>query len=254
MEKTQRSGERHVGTGGPHESRARNDRHICPTSASRARSPRAWRDFARTNGRRPRLRGCLRGRSARRRRSAEASPAVRRRSRRSPPASPSRRPGRVVGAAERSVSAAFPRSILEQHREWLGSGGRAGRRASLNGAALAAGDLRGATLARADLKGADLSGADLEAADFANANLEGADLSGANLRRCNPQGCRLRGVKGLARAALHDVNLLGATGLDGTEFAGADLAGARIPESLSFEGRLSYVAETSQNVQVQGGV
>src|SRR5512132_279841 len=195
MEKTQRSGERHVGTGGPHESRARNDRHICPTSASRARSPRAWRDFARTNGRRPRLRGCLRGRSARRRRSAEASPAVRRRSRRSPPALPSRQPGRVVGAAERSVSAAFPRSILEQHREWLGSGGCAGRRASLNGAALAAGDLRGATLARADLKGADLSGADLsgadlEAADFANANLEGAnlegaDLSGANLRRCN---------------------------------------------------------------------
>ena len=45
------------------------------------------------------------------------------------------------------------------------------------------------------------------------------------------------------------MNLLGATGLDGTEFAGADLAGARMPESLSFEGRLSYVAETSQNAR-----
>lgn len=157
------------------------------------------------------------------------------------------------------MSDASPRLILEQHREWLGSGGRAGRQASLNGAVLAGGDFRGAKLARADLRGtnlagadlsgADLSSADLEAADLANANLEGADLSGANLRRCNLQGCRLRGVKGLARAALHDVNLQGATGLDGTEFAGADLAGARMPESLSFEGRLSYVAETSQNAR-----
>lgn len=154
---------------------------------------------------------------------------------------------------------ASPRLILEQHREWLGSSGRTGRRASLNGAALAGSDLRGATLARADLKGtnltgadlsrADLSDADLEAADLANANLEDADLSGANLRRCNLQGCRLRGVKGLPRAALHDVNLRDATGLDGTEFAGADLAGARMPESLSFEGRLSYVAQTSQNAR-----
>ena len=110
----------------------------------------------------------------------------------------------------------LPGWILEQHREWLGSGGRAGRQASLNGAVLAGGDFRGAKLARADLRGtnlagadcsgADLSSADLEAADLANANLEGADLSGANLRRCNLQGCRLRGVKGLARAALHDVN------------------------------------------------
>ena len=157
------------------------------------------------------------------------------------------------------MSDASPRFILEQHREWLGSGGRAGRQASLNGAVLAGGDFRGAKLARADLRGtnlagadlsgADLSTADLEAADLANANLEGADLAGANLRRCNLQGCRLRGVKGLARAALHDVNLQGATGLDGTEFAGADLAGARMPELLSFEGRLSYVAETSQNAR-----
>jgi uncharacterized protein YjbI with pentapeptide repeats len=156
------------------------------------------------------------------------------------------------------VSDASPRLILEQHREWLGSGGRTGQQASLNGATLAGSDLRGMKLARADLKGsnlagadlsgADLSGADLEAADLANSNLEGADLSGANLRRCNLQGCRLRGVKGFAQAALHDVNLQGATGLVGTEFAGADLAGARLPESLSFGGRLSYI-ETSQNAR-----
>jgi uncharacterized protein YjbI with pentapeptide repeats len=157
------------------------------------------------------------------------------------------------------VSDASPRLILEQHREWLGSGGRAGRQASVNGAALAGSDLRGMKLARADLKGsnlagadlsgADLSSADLEAADLANANLEAADLAGANLRRCNLQGCRLRGVKGFAQAALRDVNLQGATGLVGTEFAGADLAGARLPDSLSFEGRLSYIAETSQNAR-----
>ena len=103
----------------------------------------------------------------------------------------------------------------------------AGRRRPAGARRSRAPTLKGTNLAGADLSGADLSGADLEAADFANANLDGADLSGANLRRCNLQGCRLREVKGLARAVLHDVNLQGATGLDGTEFAGADLAGTR---------------------------
>lgn len=107
----------------------------------------------------------------------------------------------------------------------------------------------GADLRDADLSGARLAGADLEGADLGGANLEGADVAGANLRRCRLAGCRLRGITGFRTAALQDADFEAATGLTGAEFAGADLSGARMPGALSFQGRLDYIAQTSQNAR-----
>jgi len=86
--------------------------------------------------------------------------------------------------------------ILDQHRQWVESGGEAGARAELNGV----------NLSKADLTGVNLQGASLQ-----RANLSGADLSMANLRGAN-----------LAQADLHDTNLLG------TELRGASLMGANL--------------------------
>ena len=66
--------------------------------------------------------------------------------------------------------------ILDQHKLWIESGRKKGKRADLQGA-----NLQGANLLGANLQGADLLGANLQGADLEGANLEGAYLEGANL-------------------------------------------------------------------------
>ena len=107
---------------------------------------------------------------------------------------------------------------------------------------------RGRRPATSRLAGANLAGANLAAANLEGANLEGADLAGADLRRCTLRGARLHGV-GAWRRRRCSANLREATGLTGLQFAGADLAGVRLPETLSFDARLDYVAESSQNAR-----
>ena len=85
--------------------------------------------------------------------------------------------------------------ILDQHKLWIESGRKKGKRADFQGA-----DLRGAYLRGADLEGANLEGAYLEDAYLRYAYLEDANLQGANLRYANLQGANLR-----------DANLRGAT-------------------------------------------
>lgn len=145
------------------------------------------------------------------------------------------------------------RQALERHRLWL-EGGRQRERPHFRDVPLAGADLRGARLAQADLRGLDLAGADLTDADLEGADLEGADLRGAsvaaaNLRRCRLTDCRLLGIRGLDSAALQDADLQGVTGLSGPELAGANLTGAKLPDALSFQGRLDYIADASQNAR-----
>ena len=61
------------------------------------------------------------------------------------------------------------KKIIDDHKEWLNTGGKHCQRANLHGA-----DLR-----NADLRWAYLCGADLRSADLRNANLRDADLRGA---------------------------------------------------------------------------
>jgi len=73
------------------------------------------------------------------------------------------------------------KKILTDHKVWLESGKRRGKRADLSGADLNCADLTGADLNCADLTGADLSYTDLTGASLHNANLHSADLRNANL-------------------------------------------------------------------------
>ena len=120
-------------------------------------------------------------------------------------------------------------SILEQHRLWVESNGKGGKRADLSGkdlknanlcmADLRMADLRETTLCYTDLRGADLEQADLRRADLRRAGLHGANLRGANLR-----GANLRGAD-LAQADLRGADLRGAD-LEQDDLHGADLEGA----------------------------
>ena len=91
------------------------------------------------------------------------------------------------------------KAILKDHKLWIQSNGKQGKRAYLVGA-----DLHGA-----DLWGVNLGGANLEYANLDNANLRGAHLHSANLQDAN----------------LQDANLQDAT-LWGVYLQGADLQGA----------------------------
>src|SRR5215469_5738676 len=66
-------------------------------------------------------------------------------------------------------------SILEEHKAWVDSGRKSGRRADLSFA-----DLTGAKLAYADLRGANFTGAKLVRAAVDHADLTGAELYGAS--------------------------------------------------------------------------
>ena len=104
--------------------------------------------------------------------------------------------------------------------------------------------LRGARLFKAVLTDAKLNDADLRGADLGQADLAGADLSAADLR-----GAHLRDVRGLARATLVGVKLDGASGLLGSEFAGADLTDAKLPEHIRTFERLAQAEKISQHAR-----
>lgn len=116
--------------------------------------------------------------------------------------------------------------IVEDHRAWLESNGKAGRKADLAHANFEGADLMGAELGGANLLRANLQRADLLLADLRGACLIEADLSEANLVSTNLRGASLLGA-----------NLSTAIGLVARQLAGASLFGAALPESVyPFEG------------------
>ena len=100
-------------------------------------------------------------------------------------------------------------------------------------ARLADADLRGADLRNVNLADADLTGVNFEHADLADANLQGAALLRSNLRAAN----------------LENADLSRAVGLLPTQVAGANLAGARLPEKFGDFDGLRVVEEESKNAR-----
>ena len=84
------------------------------------------------------------------------------------------------------------KTILEQHKLWLGNSG--GKRADLQRADLQRADLQGANLQYADLQRADLQGADMRGANLKGVDMRGADLKGADLQEANLKGADLQGA------------------------------------------------------------
>ena len=72
--------------------------------------------------------------------------------------------------------------ILDQHKLWIESGRKKGKRAYLEGANLWGAHLLGANLESANLRDAYLEDANLRGAHLEGAHLEGADLQGADLQ------------------------------------------------------------------------
>jgi uncharacterized protein YjbI with pentapeptide repeats len=101
--------------------------------------------------------------------------------------------------------------VLEDHRLWVKSDYKQGKRADLYGA-----DLYGADLQRADLREANLQRANLRIADLRCANLQDANLQDANLLDANLLDANLRNAN-LRNANLQYANLYGAD-LQGATF------------------------------------
>ncbi len=112
--------------------------------------------------------------------------------------------------------------ILDQHKQWVESGGETGNKADLCGINLSKADLTGVNLQAAHLHRVNLSGADLSMA-----NLRGASLVRANLQNTNLLGTELRG------ANLMGANVYGADGLWFGRLGGTNLFDAVLPESIS---------------------
>ena len=119
--------------------------------------------------------------------------------------------------------------ILSEHKKWVESESKAGRKADLSGASLSGADLR-----EANLSGAQLSGADLSEADLMGADLSGAVLSGAVLSATRLSGAHLGGAD-LSEADASGADLsaadLSAAHLGGVDLSGADLREANLSEA-----------------------
>ena len=88
--------------------------------------------------------------------------------------------------------------ILENHKKWLETDGKEGKRANLSDADLRNADLTGASLRGADLRNANLRNANLRGANLYDAILRDASLRGADLRNANLRGANLYGAYGIA--------------------------------------------------------
>lgn len=139
--------------------------------------------------------------------------------------------------------------ILVEHKTWLITENRHGKRADLRNTDLSERDLQGVNLQKAQLNGASLIEAILTSANLQQAELHQADLTEATLIKTDLRGADLFDVIGLSEAVLDDCNMDGAIGLTGDDFARASVIGAKLPADLTKWEVLEVVAETSKNAR-----
>jgi uncharacterized protein YjbI with pentapeptide repeats len=113
--------------------------------------------------------------------------------------------------------------IMAAHRQWEESGGQEGKKAEFSGA-----NLQGLDLSGYNLSGLDFRGANLSRGRFGDTPVEGANFRSADLQEAD-----LSGVRGLLAPQL----------------AGADLAGAKLPEDLEEFTGVKHVDAASSHVQ-----
>ena len=110
--------------------------------------------------------------------------------------------------------------ILDQHRLWIETKGKQGKRADLSYADLTGAYLYGANLYRANLTRANLTGANLTRAFLTDADLTGANFTDADLTNAY-----------LTNAYLLDAILTDAK-IDGANLTGAYLLGANLTGAI----------------------
>ena len=122
----------------------------------------------------------------------------------SPPPLPLERNGELTRLDPQNVSA-----LLAEHRLWLQTAGREGKRAKLR---------------RCDLSGLNLEAADLRHADLRDSRLEGTRLMNSRL---------------------NFADLSGVTHLLPHQLAGADVSGITLPEGIDLYDRLKHIEEVT---------
>jgi hypothetical protein len=135
----------------------------------------------------------------------------------------------MVDMAEpRKISPEELEKILAEHKKWIVSDGKEGKRADLSKANIKGAYLSRAYLSEANLIGVNLSWANLSGAYLSEAKLNGADLSDADLADANLSGADLDGAD-LCMADLTGANLSGAN-LKGVDLSEAVLGQTKIRE------------------------
>jgi len=123
--------------------------------------------------------------------------------------------------------------VLDQHRQWIETGGESGAKADLSGVNLSKADLTGV-----NLQGAHMHRTNLTSADLSMANLRGASLVQADMRDTNLLGTELRG------ANLMGANLYGAEGVWVGRLGGTNLFDAILPETVAAFDSSKAIART----------
>ena len=122
-------------------------------------------------------------------------------------------------------------SKIQDHLEWMRSGGRSGQKASLEGEYLSGAQLRGVELADSNLRNVDFSDANLQEAILQGSDLRGANLAGADIREGDLTSANMRRVDlsftQLGGACLAGTDLAAAS-LKGAEMSGTDLQGVNL--------------------------
>ena len=153
----------------------------------------------------------------------------------SPEETPAEAPGECrVASSDLLVFA----EVLDQHRQWVESGGSAGARGDFAGANLAGADLTGVNLQGAQLQKVNLRGADLSMANLRGANLVEADLREANLLGTEFSGANLMGA-----------NLYGAQGMWSGRLGGTNLFDATLPEAVSAHDGGKTITQATQSAR-----
>jgi uncharacterized protein YjbI with pentapeptide repeats len=137
--------------------------------------------------------------------------------------------------------------ILGDHKRYLKTEGKRGKRADLTGTNLVGVNLRKADLRKAILEKADLTGANLKEADLNGAHKEYLKAEGTGGKKANLTGANLNCAKLvdaiLSKAHLQNAILIGAdltdAHLTGAYLTGADLTGANLSKADLSEANLS---------------
>lgn len=123
------------------------------------------------------------------------------------------------------------------------------QRAFLKEAHLAHTNLQGANLQGANLQHANCVKADFQRAVMPDANLSQADFDGADLQGASLHGCNLQGTS-LRQANLQHVDFTGSRGLLCRQLAGADLAGARLPDNVNLLSGLPVIRALTRQARL----
>ena len=153
----------------------------------------------------------------------------------------------------REISLEQLNEILEQHKRWVETEEKEGKRANLENKILKDANLQNANLSWANLKKAFLLGTNLKMASLSGTNLQETTLSFANFREANLYEANLKNSKlygtQLQDAILQNADLTNVVGLVGGQLARSNVSGAKLPKDiLKFE-TLSNVAEASKNAR-----